>query len=146
MLFLHWNAQELPVDPTPQGSHALRPSISCTLSKKCKRFLINGAPSHPLPTGTLEQSYATGLYWTKFRVTAVYVIRTFTTYILPGISCKFVFGHNVIFSTFHDFSIFKDFHDFSRPRNQSFKFHDFSRFSMTAWTLLIAPYSQGFFL
>ena len=25
-----------------------------------KRFLINGAPIHPLPTGTLKQSYATG--------------------------------------------------------------------------------------
>ena len=24
-------------------------------------FLINGAPNHPLPTGTLKQSYATGL-------------------------------------------------------------------------------------
>ena len=24
-----------------------------------KRFLINGAPSHPLSTGTLKQSYAT---------------------------------------------------------------------------------------
>ena len=32
--------------------------------------------------------------------------------------------------------IFKDFHDFSRPGNQSFRFHDFSRFSMTAWTLI----------
>ena len=34
------------------------------------------------------------------------------------------------------FDIFKDFHDFSRPGNQSFKFHDFSRFSMTARTLI----------
>ena len=46
-----------PLDPTPQGSRALCASIFSTLRK---RFLINGAPSHPLPTGTLEQSYATG--------------------------------------------------------------------------------------
>ena len=45
-----------PLDPTPQGSRALRASTFCTLRK---RFLINGAPSHPLPTGTLVQSYAT---------------------------------------------------------------------------------------
>ena len=45
-----------PLDPTPQGSCALRVSIFCTLRK---HFLINGAPSHPLPTGTLEQCYAT---------------------------------------------------------------------------------------
>ena len=44
-----------PLDPTPQGSRALRSSIFCTLRKR----LISGAPSHPLPTGTLEQSYAT---------------------------------------------------------------------------------------
>ena len=37
---------------------------------------------------------------------------------------------------FHDFiHFFKDFHDFSRPGSQSFTFHDFSRFSMTAWSL-----------
>ena len=29
------------------------------------------------------------------------------------------------------FYIFKDFHDLSRPGNQSFKSHDFSKFSMT---------------
>ena len=70
MLYQHWNAQELPgaspLDPTralkraprhhAQSSRELRASIFCTL---CKRFLINGAPSHPLPAGTLEQSYAT---------------------------------------------------------------------------------------
>ena len=74
MLYPHWNAQELPgasppgpppgafpLNPTPQGSRALRDSIFCTLRK---RFLINGAPSHPLPTGTLEQSYATAQWET----------------------------------------------------------------------------------
>ena len=45
-----------PLDPTPQGSRELRASIFCTLRK---RFLINRAPNHPLPTGTREQSYAT---------------------------------------------------------------------------------------
>ena len=34
------------------------PFSFCTLHK---HFLINGAPSHPLPTGTLKQSYATAL-------------------------------------------------------------------------------------
>ena len=33
------------------------------------------------------------------------------------------------------YTFFKDFHDFSRPGSQSFTFHDFSRFSMTAWSL-----------
>ena len=33
------------------------------------------------------------------------------------------------------FDIFQDFVDFSRPENQSFKFHDFSRFSLTTWTM-----------
>ena len=44
-----------PLDPTPQGSRALGSSIFCTVLK----HLINGAPSHPLPSGTLKQSYAT---------------------------------------------------------------------------------------
>ena len=39
-----------------QGSRVLRASICFTLRK---RSLINGATSHPLPTGTLKQSYAT---------------------------------------------------------------------------------------
>ena len=34
------------LNPTPQGSLALRASIFCTV---LKRFLINGAPSHPCP-------------------------------------------------------------------------------------------------
>ena len=34
-------------------------------------------------------------------------------------------------------TFFKDFHDFSRPGNQSFKFHDYSRFSMTTQTLIL---------
>ena len=69
MLFGRWKTQELSgaspldphwsplgpfiglMDPTPQGSRALPPSIFL--------FLINGAPNHPLPTGTLKQSYAT---------------------------------------------------------------------------------------
>ena len=38
------------LDPTPQGSRALLFDFL---------FLINGAPNHPLPTGTLKQSYAT---------------------------------------------------------------------------------------
>ena len=54
--------------------------------------------------------------------------------ILPRIS-HFAFGQNVLFCGIFPFSmtfyIFKDFHDFSRAGNRSFKFHDFSRFSMT---------------
>ena len=58
----------------------------------------------------------------------------------------FMLGQNVILlqyiSIFHDFSmtfdILKDFRNFSRPGNQSFKFHDFSRFSMIVQTLLHA--------
>ena len=70
MLFLHWKTQELPgalssgpsryftpgphrgpslsgpLDSTSRGSCALRTSIFFTLRK---RFLINGAPSHPFP-------------------------------------------------------------------------------------------------
>ena len=79
MLYLHWNAQEPqgvkpgphrgplsgPLDHTPQGSRTLRASIFCTLRK---RFLINGAPSHPLPTGTLEQSYATVSSWVRVKI------------------------------------------------------------------------------
>ena len=46
--------------------------------------------------------------------------------------------HNI--SIFHDFSmtfdIFLLFQNFSRPGNQFFKFHDFSRFSMTVRTLM----------
>ena len=58
--------------------------------------------------------------------------------ILPGIS-HFMLGQNVIFCyVIFPFSmtsdICKDFHDFSTPGNQSFKFHDFSRFSMPTWT------------
>ena len=69
MLFLLWKTRDLqgvppldprpgtfPLDPTPQGSRTVRASIFCTL---LKRFLINGAPSHLLPTGTPTQSYAT---------------------------------------------------------------------------------------
>ena len=69
MLFLCWKTQELSgaspldphltplgpfiglLDPTPQGWHALPFPIFL--------FLINGAPNHPLSTGTLKQSYAT---------------------------------------------------------------------------------------
>ena len=47
--------------PLPQVARLTRVARSgifslCTLRK---RFLINGAPSHPLPTGTLKPSYAT---------------------------------------------------------------------------------------
>ena len=62
--------------------------------------------------------------------------------ILSGMP-HFMLDQNVIFFMvhfhfpwlFHDIWHFKDFHDFPRPGNQSFKFHDFSRFSMMAWTL-----------
>ena len=49
-----------PLDPTPHSSRILRASIFCTLRR---RFLINGAPSHPMPKGTLKQSYATGFWF-----------------------------------------------------------------------------------
>ena len=64
ILYPHWNAQELP-GASPPGP----PPGLCTL-RKC--FLINGAPSHPLPTGTLEQSYATALKWYKTCFKQVY--------------------------------------------------------------------------
>ena len=55
-----------PMNPRPQGSRALRASIFCTLRK---HFLINGAPSRPLPTGTLEQSYATVSFYYVMQMT-----------------------------------------------------------------------------
>ena len=81
MLYPHWNAQELPrasppgsppgalpLDPT--GTLKRAPGPHAAKFARIARFdflhfaqalLINGAPSHPFPTGTLKQSYATDL-------------------------------------------------------------------------------------
>ena len=59
MMFLRWKTQEL--DPTgalhrAPGPHATRLARVALFEFL---FLINGAPNHPLPTGTLKQTYAT---------------------------------------------------------------------------------------
>ena len=56
------------------------------------------------------------------------IIWNITFYVGP--ECNFFYG---ILPFSMAFNNLKDFHDFSWPGNQSFKFHDFSRFSMNSF-------------
>ena len=53
--------------PGPQAARLARVALFDFL------FLINGAPNHPLPTGTLKQSYATEFIIAIIKLLAAFV-------------------------------------------------------------------------